>query len=134
MKNETLTISGVLFNYIFDASQGKWCWTRKKTQIGRYHLKAYWIHGRILGQELIKANAWITVDNIHFQHDPHEVIFPWLGFVWEFLPLYPISEIWFISYFSEETLKRTKKVSGTQNIESRSISTASLSCRCFIWF
>ena len=27
MKNETLTLSGLLFNYIFDPSQGQWLWT-----------------------------------------------------------------------------------------------------------
>ena len=31
MKNETLTISGVLFKYIFDSSQGQWCLTRKQS-------------------------------------------------------------------------------------------------------
>ena len=31
MKNETLIISGVLFNFIFESSQGQWCLTRKQS-------------------------------------------------------------------------------------------------------
>ena len=109
MKNETLTISGVLFNYIFESSQGQWCLTRKKSSNWSISFQSIFNSRSYPGPGINKSQCLDYCEQYIFSTRPSRIDFPLIRLVLRVSAF--LSE-----KFDLSAISRKKLWNGTRNL------------------